>query len=223
MAPTYIAQAVPNGRPASPAKKTATDSTKELFDKLEINDKSASPRRAPPQPVNGSSDRPENVPPKRLPNGLGRMLPSGHRPSHSEEERRRNGGKPRAVPGGLDIFADPPDPNKLRERKTRRNSESSVRDKKLLDPEDEKRREERRRRHERRKPKPERRLDIIDKLDVTSIYGMGCEYNLVYSLCRSSCLQCSIMTVRSMLATPLETARMRSKPRCKRFPKIPAT
>lgn len=180
MAPTYTSKAVLSGRSASPAKKTATDTTKELFDKLDINDTSASPRRAPPQPANGTSDRPENVPPKRLPNGLGRMLPPGHRPSHSEEERRRNGGKPRAAPGGLDIFADPPDPNKLRERKPRRNSESSVREKKPLDPEDEKRREERRRRHERRRPKqPERRLDIIDKLDVTSIYGMGCEYYIV--------------------------------------------
>ena len=184
MAPAYTAQAAPNGRPASPAKKTATDNTKELFDNLEINDKSGSPRGGPPQPVNGSSDRPENVPPKRLPNGLGPMPPPGHRPSYSEEEKRRNGGKPKAAPGGLDIFADPPDPNKLHERKPRRNSESSVREKKPLDPEEEKRREERRRRHhERRRAKqPERRLDIIDKLDVTSIYGMGCKYHIMSSL-----------------------------------------
>ena len=126
--------------------------------------------------ANGSSQRPENIPPKRLPNGLGRMPPPGHRPSNSEEERRRNAGKPRGPPGGLDIFADPPDPNKLRERKPRRNSEGSLREHKLLDPEEEKRREERRRRHERRRAKePTRRLDIIDKLDVTSIYGMGCK------------------------------------------------
>ena len=180
MAPAYNATSEPNGRPATPPKKTAAESTTELFDNLEINDKPGSPRRGPPHQVNGSSSRPENVPPKRLPNGLGRMLPPGHRPSYSEEEKHRNGGKPRPAPGGLDIFADPPDPNKLRERKPRRNSESSLREKKLLDPEEEKRREERRRRHERRRPKqPQHRLDIIDKLDVTSIYGMGCKYLII--------------------------------------------
>lgn len=50
---------------------------------------------------------------------------------------------------------------------------------KLLDPEDERRRQERRRREERHKDgkhkskRPNRRMDIIDKLDVTSIYGTG--------------------------------------------------
>lgn len=53
-----------------------------------------------------------------------------------------------------------------------------------LDPEEEKKRQERRRRERRhreregkegRSKKPDRKLDIIDKLDVTSIYGTGCE------------------------------------------------
>jgi hypothetical protein len=181
MAPAYNPATEPNGRPATPTKKTAAESSTELFDNLEINDKPGSPRRGPPHQGNGSSSRPENVPPKRLPNGLGRMLPPGHRPSYSEEEKHRNGGKPRPAPGGLDIFADPPDPNK-----PRRNSESSLREKKLLDPEEEKRREERRRRHERRRPKqPQHRLDIIDKLDVTSIYGMGCKYLMISANCKS--------------------------------------
>lgn len=57
---------------------------------------------------------------------------------------------------------------------------------KLLDPEEEKKRAERRRRERRHRErdtkdgksskKPDRKLDIIDKLDVTSIYGTGCEY-----------------------------------------------
>jgi hypothetical protein len=63
----------------------------------------------------------------------------------------------------------------------RRNSESSVRDRpKESDPEAEKRRRERKLREKEAKgstksKKPNARLDIIDKLDVTSIYGTGCK------------------------------------------------
>lgn len=113
------------------------------------------------------------------------MPPPGHRHSPSEEERKRMMGRPRGPPGQLDIFADPPELGKVRERRPRRNSETSVREKtnKLLDPEDEKRRHERRQRDAKRhgeskhgKSKvPSRRLDVIDKLDVTSIYGTGRE------------------------------------------------
>lgn len=110
------------------------------------------------------------------------MPPPGHRPSTSEEERKRMVGRPpRGAPGPIDIFADPvPDGSKIRVPRPRRNSESSVKDRpgKLLDPEDEKRRQERRQREARRRERakqPSRRLDIIDKLDVTSIYGTGCE------------------------------------------------
>jgi hypothetical protein len=66
----------------------------------------------------------------------------------------------------------------------RRNSETSVADRKPLDPEEEKKRQERKRRERERRHrerdskdpksrKPDRKLDIIDKLDVTSIYGTG--------------------------------------------------
>ena len=57
---------------------------------------------------------------------------------------------------------------------------------KLLDPEDERRRRERRRRerearHRDGKPRSSKKanyqLDIIDKLDVTSIYGTGSEWH----------------------------------------------
>lgn len=86
----------------------------------------------------------------------------------------------RAQKGELDIFADPPDANRPRERRQpRRNSESSVRDKPLMDADDEKRRRERKHRESKRvgkSGKSTRRLDVIDKLDVTSIYGTGCEY-----------------------------------------------
>ena len=69
---------------------------------------------------------------------------------------------------------------KVRERRPRRNSDTSIisgeKTRKFLDPDDERRRLERRQRDAKRhgKSKPaSRRLDIIDKLDVTSIYGTG--------------------------------------------------
>jgi hypothetical protein len=141
------------------------------------------PKRRPPPPPpaqpNGASAsaRPENVPPRqRLP----------HLPS--EVDRHRLGGKPKGPPGELNIFADPSD--KSRDRRPRRNSDTSVREKtsNLLDPNDGRRRRERRHRDPRRdaKPKgPSRRLDVIDKLDVTSIYGTGRELpaNLLVAMC----------------------------------------
>ena len=130
--------------------------------------------------------RQENVPPP----AYRRYGPPGHRPSRSNEDEQRrmqNGARPRGPPQALDVFADPPSSNPA--RRSRRNSESSVVDKVpgLLDPEVERRRRERRHRERearhrgQKQPgsslnpkKASRRLDIIDKLDVTSIYGTGC-------------------------------------------------
>lgn len=101
-----------------------------------------------------------------------------------------NGGRPpprRKNPTDeLDIFASP---EKSGERKPRRNSESSVMDRPPLTEEERRRREKQRRerdarhrdskregsrpRHPRKKPHG---LDVIDKLDVTGIYGAGCEF-----------------------------------------------
>ena len=76
----------------------------------------------------------------------------------------------------LDIFADPSDPKRVRDKShRRRNSESSVRDKGPLDPEEERKRRERKHRDSRTRTKQQKRLDVIDKLDVTSIYGTGCK------------------------------------------------
>jgi hypothetical protein len=114
----------------------------------------------------------------------GRMPPPGHRPSHSKEERERVAGRSRGPTGQLDIFADPPDLAKARERRPRRNSDTSIisgeKTRKFLDPDDERRRLERRHRDSKRhgKSKPaSRRLDVIDKLDVTSIYGTGSKWH----------------------------------------------
>lgn len=104
--------------------------------------------------------------------------------------RRAHGSSSRSRPTAeLDIFADPVEssPKKSDPRRVRRNSESSIMEKsgRSLDPEEEKKRQERRRRERRhreregkegRSKKPDRKLDIIDKLDVTSIYGTGCKY-----------------------------------------------
>jgi hypothetical protein len=175
-----------------------------MQDNLTLNDKPASSNGMRPPPARTHTgerlpppysavvpNRRENLPPRTNPN---------HRPSHSQEDEKRAirpaaSGSSRAgpssrsrPPAGLDIFADPVEESTPKKSRPRRNSESSVleRSGKLLDPEDEKRRQERRRRerrhHERSKDgkskKPDRKLDIIDKLDVTSIYGTGRKYHL---------------------------------------------
>lgn len=77
----------------------------------------------------------------------------------------------------LDIFADPVEKKSRSHR--RRNSESSIRDKPSLSPEEEKKRRERKHREgSKRGVRGQKRLDVIDKLDGTSIYGSGCKlYN----------------------------------------------
>ena len=131
--------------------------------------------------------RSENLPPKSR-NGL----PS-HHPSRSQEDGVR---QPRTVTKSRgperDIFADPPSPEQQRSRaRLRRNSDSSI-NSRMMSPEDERRRRERHRRdadaksrNGRGKPstsskskKPNKQIDIIDSLDVTSIFGTGgeCSY-----------------------------------------------
>lgn len=167
-----------------------------LQNNLSLDDKPStnSMRAAPPPPRANTGDkippytaRGENIPPRGS---------TRHRPSRSQEEamraRRLAGGSSSSRPAPsqqeLDIFADPVDASTSRRlesrRITRRNSDSSVMSK-TLDPEEEKKRQERKRRERRErreregkdpKRKPDRKLDIIDKLDVTSIYGTGCQY-----------------------------------------------
>ncbi|KAH7409407.1 Pal1 cell morphology protein-like protein [Cadophora sp. MPI-SDFR-AT-0126] len=181
----------------SQPRPALTGNAAELFDNLTLDDKLATNNTMRPPPTRPSGEkmpppysaRAENVPPRGTQRG-----PSGHRPSRSQEEamraRRLAGGssssKPALAQQELDIFADPVDTSTARRldgnRRVRRNSESSVADRKPLDPEEEKKRQERRRRERRErreregkdpKRKPDRKLDIIDKLDVTSIYGTG--------------------------------------------------
>ena len=144
-------------------------------DKLSVNGR---PSRAAPPTVNGIDKQSENV----VPQSSVRLGPQGHRPSFSEEDRRRKVERPRGPTGELNIFADLGESPKHRERRPRRNSETSIRDRtnKPSNVDAEKRRGERREKDGRRHGKPKstsRRLDVIDKLDVTSIYGTGRKSN----------------------------------------------
>lgn len=101
----------------------------------------------------------------------------------SQDDQGRNGNQPQQpiVRKELNIFATP---EKAESRRPRRNSESSV-----VSAEDKKRRERKQREREargkdgrpqnHRSGKSERKvvrgLDIIDKLDVTGVYGPGCK------------------------------------------------
>lgn len=79
----------------------------------------------------------------------------------------------RAQKAEMDIFADPADIKRAQDKHRRRASDTSVRDKPVLSPEEEKKRRERKSRDPKSRSKPQKRLDVIDKLDVTSIYGTG--------------------------------------------------
>ncbi|KAJ5769454.1 hypothetical protein N7520_004013 [Penicillium odoratum] len=154
-----------------------TSNTRDLFENLSIKPTatvSAVPAPSPFSTQTQSTRVPDAIPrqPTDRPRPRERPPPSG-RPTESKSK------------DPFDIFADPPKGSSGQGKSTRRprrNSESSVMDRssKLLDDDDEKRRRERRHRERERqregKPRSsrkDRRLDIIDKLDVTSIYGTG--------------------------------------------------
>ncbi|KAL8759653.1 MAG: hypothetical protein Q9199_000614 [Rusavskia elegans] len=165
---------------------TPTGNTAEIFNNLTLTEKFGA--NGPLQPTVPSSStyrplRPENVPP-----GIQHRLgPPVHRPSRSEEEQRRlrTGAKSRGAQQASDVFADPPEPR----RRLRRNSDSSIASRTLGSEEDRRRRERRQKERDAREArkdgkskeqgassrskKPNQRIDIIDSLDVTSIYGTG--------------------------------------------------
>ncbi|RMZ81312.1 hypothetical protein DV737_g2591, partial [Chaetothyriales sp. CBS 132003] len=154
-------------RPSS--SKGAAEATTDLLSGLTLNGQASPPERRPgPPKVGGGGLRGENHPPPF------QGQSPGYRRVPSDEERRRRDLKLRAQKAELDmdIFADPP----TEKRRPRRNSESSARDRaSSLDAEEKKRREGRQRDHKHGKlpRKASKKLDIIDRLDVTSIYGAG--------------------------------------------------
>ncbi|KAH6651874.1 Pal1 cell morphology protein-domain-containing protein, partial [Truncatella angustata] len=172
---------------ASANENRKSPTAEELFDQLIIIDddnkpmaKPAKPAprpdgaRGPPRGPPGGPPRSENVPPRG-----GRGPPPTHRPTRSQEEamrarrmQERNGSTTERS------LLDSPQKRPM-ERKPRRNSESSVIE---LTEEEKKQKELRRRERERRhrdgkgkdkSGKPSRKLDLIDQLDATSIYGTG--------------------------------------------------
>ncbi|EHA46219.1 hypothetical protein MGG_02779 [Pyricularia oryzae 70-15] len=174
--------------PDSMASKSdrMSPTAEEIFDSLTLDDRNDKKPPPPPgsRPQMGRPGPPrgENVPPPG-----GRRPPPSHRPTRSQEEAMRA----RRLQGsgaGDSRNGESSSPHRRSERRLRRNSESSVisTDKEKHLTEEEKkardlRRRERERRHRERgdrdsksKPRPSnRKLDIIDQLDATSIYGTG--------------------------------------------------
>lgn len=158
------------------ASTTKSEPTaEELFDILTIDDK----KPTPPPP--GQQQRPR--PPMGRPGPPRGDKPHGrgpgsqtHRPTRSQEEALR------AKKPGM----RPPPPNgqnrSPQRRSRRRNSDSSIQESdRPVNDEEKKIRDIRRREHERRNrdrarkdgPRPSRKLDVIDQLDASSIYGTG--------------------------------------------------
>ncbi|KAI5925804.1 Pal1 cell morphology protein-domain-containing protein [Camillea tinctor] len=163
-----------NNKMASSKDNSKSLTAEDIFESLTLDDKSK-PSSAPrPGGNRPSGNRPpgggpcgDNVPPRGR--GLGS---SSHRPTRSQEAalraRKHSNGGEKLIP------VSPP---KNTERRPRRNSDSSMLEKPLTDEEKkmrEIRRKERERRHREGKDKPRpKKLDIIDQLDATSIYGTG--------------------------------------------------
>ncbi|KAI0385180.1 Pal1-domain-containing protein [Hypomontagnella monticulosa] len=157
-------------------KDQKSPTAEELFDNLTLDDKDAKARPGPGRPpMNrpGGPPRGENNPPR----GRGPPPSSSHRPTRSQEEALRA----RRMHGASgDRGANNSPQKRPMDRRPRRNSDSSMMEKPLTEEEKkarELRRRERERRHRERegkdKPRTGRKLDIIDQLDATSIYGTG--------------------------------------------------
>lgn len=124
------------------------------------------------------------APPRPAPNRSGTDPRAGHRPSRSDEEKDKMRGGPRGPPRPRGPPGQPPPRRNSQDhrenRRPRRNSESSIADKGSLDPNEERRRRERRKERDdkgkdgksgQRRVRRPQGLDLIDKLDVTGIYG----------------------------------------------------
>ncbi|KAJ2990478.1 hypothetical protein NUW58_g2930 [Xylaria curta] len=168
-----VSQLVTSPEKMAQPKTAQSPTAEELFNSLDINDNtskkpqsrstggqsSSRPSRGPP--------RGENIPPQ------GRGPPSSsHRPSRSQEEalkvRKIPPGSSKSKPTGGS-------PQRRPEPRLRRNSDSSIMEKPITDEERrmrEMRQRDRERRHRDGKNRP-KKLDIIDQLDATSIYGTG--------------------------------------------------
>lgn len=118
----------------------------------------------------------------------------------------RNGSRgpprPRGPPGQKNLFDSP---ERSENRRPRRNSESSMIDKGSLNPEEERKRRERRKEREAKdgksrsgRSKRPNGLDLIDKLDVTGIYGPGRECTAPVLRLTSADIRLSIPSRRTL-------------------------
>ncbi|EMR72092.1 putative pal1 cell morphology protein [Eutypa lata UCREL1] len=156
------------------SRDTTSPSAEELFDNLIIDDGNGKKPLSRPNGDRPAANRPSGGPGSRrgenAPRGRG-PPPSSHRPTRSQEEALR-ARKPESKPKELNIFESPP--RKRSEARPRRNSDTSVLEiEKPMTEEEKKRRKDRDRRHRDQKSRPSRKLDVIDKLDATGIYGGG--------------------------------------------------
>ncbi|KAK4156982.1 Pal1 cell morphology protein-domain-containing protein [Chaetomidium leptoderma] len=167
-------------------EKRPSLTAEEIFGSLTLGDaasKSAAPPRPnaekPPVPTTGHRGPPPPYREGGAPPPNRRGPPPNHRPTRSQEEALRARRKQES--GDRGGRPDPArSPQRRQERRPRRNSESSIMDAdKITTEEETKQREQRRRERERRhrenkdKKPGSRKLDIIDQLDATSIYGIG--------------------------------------------------
>ncbi|KAB8343244.1 hypothetical protein FH972_022833 [Carpinus fangiana] len=167
-------QRSPRQRPHSPLKQVpppinGVTITADQLDALALNEKSqASANNARSGPSHG-------IPLRDGPKSAGPS--NGARFTADEERRRRMQGRgpPPTLP--VSVFADL-DRSENRRPRARRNSDSSVMDVKSAEDEERKRRERRREKAARegkddkdRSRRPNKKLDLIDRLDLTGMYG----------------------------------------------------
>lgn len=124
-------------------------------------------------------------------------------------------------------------PQRRPDRRPRRNSDSSVLDlEKPITAEElqarEARRKEREKRHraerDGKEKKPSRRLDIIDQLDHTSLFGGGCTYFALWNIEDAQLTPSqSTTTDPSTPSHPTATERAAAVPPCRRSPRTPST
>lgn len=175
-----------NARPTSQTNRSVSDTmsgfgkrpsatAEDLFGSLTLDDKPSS-SKPPPPPV---ARRPA-PPPAGRENAKPRGPPPAHRPSRSQEEDLRTRKTRGTGNSGTLIDIDSPPQQRRTERRPRRNSDTSIldltedeREKRARDARRRERERERRHRENKEKKPTNRKLDIIDQLDATSIYGTG--------------------------------------------------
>ncbi|CAI6333177.1 unnamed protein product [Periconia digitata] len=188
----------------SPKKATFANTTEELFNNLTLDDGEQKRRPAPPRPSRSGTTPVTNHRPSRSDeedrdrdrrsrdadddrrrmrdrdDDRRRRDNDDDRRRRDDDDRRRVRGPPRGPPRPGGSGSRPRNSPDRRERRPRRNSESSMIDKGSLDPDEERRRRQRRRERDERSKDGKSRsgkvrkphgLDVIDKLDVSGIYG----------------------------------------------------